>query len=154
MTTTVAVGISLAVMQLYLGADGLAPDLGEPGTVRILLGTSLYLTAIALLAFAIGAILRHSAGAMATVLGLLLVIENLLKFPWEPFQLISPFLPSTAGLTIMTPQAQLDAMATQAALSQGAMGPVLGPWQGFAVLVAWVAVLLTAAAVLLRRRNA
>jgi len=34
------------------------------------------------------------------------------------------------------------------------VGAVLGPWQGYAVLLAWVVVLLTAAAVLLRRRNA
>ena len=146
--STVAVGISLIVMQLFLGADGLAPNLGDAETVRILMGTSLYLTAIALFAFAIGAILRHSAGALATVLGLLLVIENLFLIPWKPLQVLSPFLPGTAGSKIMTPQVQIDAM------SHGAVGAVLGPWQGFAVLLAWVAVLLTAAAVLLRRRNA
>jgi len=146
--STVAVGISLIVMQLFLGADRLAPNLGDAETVRILVGTSLYLTAIALFAFAIGAILRHSAGALATVLGLLLVIENLFLIPWKPLQVLSPFLPGTAGFKIMTPQVQIDAM------SQGAVGAVLGPWQGFAVLLAWVAVLLTAASVLMRRRNA
>ena len=113
-----------------------------------LVGTPLYLTAIALFAFAIGAILRHSAGALATVLGLLLVIENLFLIPWKPLQLLSPFLPGTAGSRIMTPQVQIDAM------SQGAVGGVLGPWQGFAVLLTWVAVLLAVAGVLLRRRNA
>ena len=147
--STVAVAISLAVMQLFLGAKGLAPDLGDRDTVRILVGVPLYLSAIALLAFAIGALLRHSAGALATVLGLLLVIENLFLIPWKPLQLISPFLPGTAGSKILMPQAQLDGM------TQGsAVGAVLGPWQGYAVLLAWVAVLLTVAAVLLRRRNA
>jgi len=144
----VAVAISLAVMQLVLGAKGQAPDLGDSATARILLGTVLYLSAIALFAFAIGALLRHSAGALATVLGLLLVIENLFLIPWKPLQLVSPFLPGTAGSKILMPQEQIDAM------SQGAVGVTLGPWQGFAVLLAWVAVLLTAAAVLLRRRNA
>jgi ABC-2 type transport system permease protein len=146
--STVAVAISLGVMQIFLGAKGLAPDLGNAETVRILSGTPLYLTAIALFAFAIGALLRHSAGALATVLGLLLVIENLFLIPWKPLQLISPFLPGAAGFKILTPQVQIDAM------SQGAVGAVLGPWQGFAVLLAWVAVLLAAAAFLLKRRNA
>jgi ABC-2 type transport system permease protein len=146
--STVAVAISLGVMQIFLGAKGLAPDLGKAETVRILAGTPLYLTAIALFAFAIGALLRHSAGALATVLGLLLVIENLFLIPWKPLQLISPFLPGAAGFKILTPQVQIDAM------SQGAVGAVLGPWQGFAVLLAWVAVLLAAAAFLLKRRNA
>lgn len=147
--SAVAVVISLGVMQLFLGAKGLAPDLGNAETVRILAGVPLYLTGIALLAFAIGALLRHSAGALATVLGLLLVVENLFMIPWKPLQHISPFLPGTAGGKLLMTQAQLDAM------TQGsAVGAVLTPWQGYAVLLAWGAVLLTAAAVLLKRRNA
>ena len=148
LVSTVAVGISLGVMQLFLGAKRLAPDPHDAETVRILVGVPLYLTAIALLAFAIGALMRHSAGALAAVLGLLLVVENLFLIPWKPLQHISPFLPGTAGSKILMPKAEIDAM------SQGAVGTVLGPWQGYAVLLAWVVVLLTAAAVLLRRRNA
>jgi ABC-2 type transport system permease protein len=147
--STVAVVFSLGVMQLFLGAKGLAPDLGNAETVRILVGVPLYLTAIALLAFAIGTLLRHSAGALATVLGLLLVIENLFMIPWKPLQLISPFLPGTAGGKLLMTQAQLDAM------TQGShVGVVLSAWQGYAVLLGWVAVLLTIGAALLRRRNA
>lgn len=148
LVSIVAVALSLAVMQLFLGDKGVAPDLGNTETLRILVGTALYLTGIAGLAFAIGALLRHSAGALATVLGLLLVIESLAHIPWRPLQLIVPFLPGTAGSNLMLTQAQIDAT------SQGAVGAVLGPWQGFAVLIAWVAVLLTAAAVLIRRRDA
>jgi ABC-2 type transport system permease protein len=72
---------------------------------------------------------------------------GLLLFPWKPFQLISPFLPGTAGSKIFRPQGQIDMM------SQGELGAVHGPWQGFGVLPQAV-VLLTVAAVLLRRRNA
>jgi ABC-2 type transport system permease protein len=146
--SSVAVAISLAVMQIILSESGQAPDLANSDTVRVLMGVPLYLTAIALFAFAIGAVLRHSAASLATVMGLLLVIENVFLFPWKPFQLISPFLPATAGSKIFMPQVQIHAM------SQGAVGAVLGPWQGYAVLLGWVAVLLTVAAVLLRRRNA
>jgi ABC-2 type transport system permease protein len=149
LVSTVAVAISLGVMQLFLGAKGLAPDLGNRETVRVLVGVPLYLTGIALLAFAIGALLRHSAGALATVLGLLLVIENLFMIPWKPLQHISPFLPGTAGAKLLMTQAQLDGM------TQGSsVGAVLSPWQGYGVMLAWVAVLLAVAAVLLRRRNA
>jgi ABC-2 type transport system permease protein len=146
--SAVAVAISVGLMELILGGTGLAPDLGDAQTVRILVGTPLYLSAIALFSFAIGALLRHSAGALATVLGLLLVIEPLFLIPWKPLQTIRPFMPGTAGSKLLWPQEQLDM------LSQGSTGAVLGPWQGFAVLLVWVAVLLTAAAVLLRRRNA
>jgi len=148
LVSTVAVGISLGVMTPWLSGKGLAPDLGDSQTLRILAGTALYLTAIALLAFAIGALLRHSAGALATVLGLLTVIPTTFAMiPWKPLQLIGPFLPGNAGSMIMS-------TAQTGPVSPDAVGAVLGPWQGFGVLLGWVAVLLTAAAVLLRRRNA
>ena len=135
-------------MALFLGGSGLAPDLGDRQSERILLGVPLYLTGIALLAFAIGALLRHSAGALATVLGLLLVVQNLFTIPWKPLQYINPFLPGTAGVRILMTQSSLNAM------TPGSVGATLSPWQGYAVLLAWVAVLLAVAAVLLRRRNA
>jgi ABC-2 type transport system permease protein len=145
--SAIAVVVSLGVMQLFLGGKGLAPDLGKTETIRILFGTVLYLTAIALLAFAIGALLRHSAGALATVMGLLLVVPAITAIPWKPLQQIGPFLPGEAGSKVL--------MAAQTnAPSPEAVGAILGPWQGFGVLVAWVAVLLGVAAVLLRRRNA
>ncbi len=147
LVTAISVVASLGVMQLFLGSRGLAPDLGKSETFRILIGTVLYLTAIALLAFAIGALLRHSAGALATVMGLLLVLPTITQIPWKPLQLIAPFLPSNAGSKIlMTAQTE--------APSPDVIGAVLGPWQGYGVLLVWVAVLLAVAAVLLRRRNA
>lgn len=147
--SVVAIGLSYVATRAMLAPVDLAADLGDPEQVRILLGTALYLTTIALLAFAFGALLRHSAAALAAVLGLLLVLENVfLLIPLTFFREVSPFLPSTAGSQLMMPQAQIDLMASTSTAT------VLDPWQGFAVLVAWVVVLLTAAAVLLRRRNA
>ncbi|RYV50508.1 ABC transporter permease subunit [Pengzhenrongella frigida] len=147
--SSIAIGLSYVATRAMLDPIDLATDLGDPEQIRILLGTALYLTAIALLAFAFGALLRHSAAALAAVLGLLLVVENVfLLIPLTFFEKISPFLPSTAGSQLMMPQAQIDLMA------QSATGAVLTPWEGFAVLAAWVVVLLGVAAVLLKRRNA
>jgi len=146
--STVAVAISWGVMRPFLGNNGLAPDLGDADTVRCLVGIPLYLTAITLLALAIGALLRNSAGAIATVLGMLLVLPNLFVIPWEPLQNLSPFMPSSAGLQILKPQGIIDAM------SKTATTTVLGPWQGYGALMIWVVVLGTAAALVLRRRDA
>lgn len=101
LVSTVGVALSLAVMRLFLGAKGLAPDLGNSETLRILLGAGGAPHGHRLLAFASGALLRHSAGALATALGLLLVIENLAQIPWRPPQLVSPLLPGTAGSKIL-----------------------------------------------------
>jgi ABC-2 type transport system permease protein len=46
------------------------------------------------------------------------------------------------------PQDQLDVIST------GTVGAALSPWQGYGVLLVWVAVLLTLAAVLMRSRDA
>jgi ABC-2 type transport system permease protein len=148
-TAAVAVVLSWAVALPTLHAHDAALDLGDPQTRRILLGGVLYLVAVSLLAFAVGAIVRVSAGALAAVLGLLLVVEVMFRtIPADFFRSVSPFLPGTAGHQLLATQASIDqARATTSAA-------VLGPWTGYAVMLAWVAALLVVAAVLLRRRDA
>lgn len=124
-------------------------DLTDATTLRMTVGLPLYLTAIAIFAFALGALLRHSAAALTAVIALLLVVENVLMIiPLRAIELISPLLPSTAGRMVLFDQETLDAVADMTE------GVHLAPWQGFAVLVAWVLVLGTAAAIMLRRRDA
>lgn len=146
-TSAVAVALSAVVALPFLDGLGATLDLSDPTTLRILGGTVLYLATIAVFALAIGAVLRHSAGALATALGLLLVIETVFAaIPHAFFRNVSPFLPGTAGSQLL--------MADPTAAAMPAAGPVLTPWQGYGVLVAWVVVLLVAAAVLMRRRDA
>ena len=148
---TAAVGVVLAwlVALPTLHAHGAALDLADAQTRRILLGGVLYLVAVSLLAFAIGAIVRFSAAALATVLGLLLVVEVLFRtIPADVFRTVGPYLPGTAGHQLLVTQAAID--QTRAASS----APVLDPWTGYAVMLAWVAALLVVAATLLRRRDA
>ena len=133
----------------FLNQLGVSVDLSNPDQLRVLLGTPLYLATIALFAFAVGALLRHSAGALAIVLALLLVLENVFALlPFRFFEVVSPFLPSTSGGRILLDSETLQFMDADST------GAHLTAWQGYGVLVAWVAVLLTAAAVLLRRRDA
>jgi ABC-2 type transport system permease protein len=148
-TVAVAEVLSWLVASPTLHSHDAVLDLGAAETQRILLGGVLYLAGIALLAFAIGAIIRVAAGALATVLGLLLVVEVLFRtLPVDFFRQVSPFLPATAGHQLLATHAGIEqARATSSA-------PVLDPWAGFTVMVAWVAVALAVAAVQLRRRDA
>jgi ABC-2 type transport system permease protein len=131
--------VSWAVTYPVLG-EQYRVDLADGVNQRILVGAPLYLAAIALLAFGIGAMLRHSAGALATVLGLLLVVETIVaSIPWSFFEKVSPYLPMSAGSQLVQ-TAGPDA--------------VLSPWEGYGVLVAWGVVALVAAMVLVRRRDA
>lgn len=146
--TTIGAALTWLLARWVVG-DTSSLDLANSETRRILLGAPLYLTGIALLAFALGAMMRHSAAAIATVLGLLLVIEGVWSvLPWAFFQKTSPFLPSSAGGKIFSTDAAIE--ASRAA----ATGPVLTPWVGYGVLIAWGVVMLAVASVLLRRRDA
>lgn len=148
LTGAVATALTWLVTRPVLGDDN-AIDLGSAETQRILLGAPLYLAAIALFAFALGVLLRHSAAALATVLGLLLVIETVFAaIPNDFFRNTAPFLPGTAGQRLITSQQFIDMTA------QMSDAPQLSPWQGFGVLLAWGVVILVAAAVLVRRRDA
>lgn len=119
--------------------DGM-PGLGEDGVLRVVLGTALYLTAITLLGSALGWLLRSTAGAVATLFGLVFllpVLGGLLPGDWGPD--VVRWLPSSAGGSLL----RLTTTADQFA-----------PWTGFAVLLAYVAVGLAAAVWRLRTRDA
>lgn len=146
----VAVAAGTGLQWLFFDSQGLSVDLGDPEMIRPLVGTAVYLATIALFAFALGALMRHSAAAIATVLGLLLVAPILFSsIPWKPLTLMFPFLPGIAGQQLTQTQTHLE---TAAEFSD--IGADLSAWQGYGVLVLWVVLVLGAAAVLLKRRDA
>lgn len=139
----VAVPATLAaffVGQAVFGA-GANASLSDPGVSQAVVGTGVYLAAIAVLGLALGALLRHAAGAIGTLFALLLLAPGLLPLvlPNSWSDAIVPYLPSNAG-TAFTSVVPADGL-----LSAGA---------GAAVLAAWIVVLLGGAAVLLKRRDA
>jgi ABC-2 type transport system permease protein len=116
-------------------------SLGQPGVTRAVIGSGLYLTVLGLFALAIGSLIRHTAGAITTVIGLVLVIFNLtslLPYSWGAH--IHAYMPTVAGLLITQDKQQ--------------SGNLLSPWQGFGVFCAWTALLLIIGAYLLKRRDA
>jgi len=143
------VGTALVTAPL-LPRIGITPDFADPGYLLALVGGAGYLALIGVLALAVGAILRHSAGAIAAALGLILVVPTILLILSAVLQAdwlanVGSFLPDAAGSRMFS--------YSQDGLSV-APGLLLEPWQGLLVLLAWDAVLLLAAAVLLKRRDA
>jgi ABC-2 type transport system permease protein len=141
-----------------LPASGIHPDFGDQSVWMGWLGGAGYLTLIGLLAMAIGAIIRVSAGGIAAGLGLVLVLPAVLQVvsrltgaAWA--QSISAILPSAAGGRMYSYPVDTDAPAAPG-VGQIADGIVLEPWQGLLVLVTWVAVMFILAATLLKRRDA
>jgi ABC-2 type transport system permease protein len=117
-------------------------SLGQPGVTRAVIGAGLYLTVLGLFALAIGALIRHSAGAIATVIGLVLVVPPLLSlldsYYWGAR--VHAWFPTVAGGYITADHQQSDQLLT--------------PWQGFGVFCLWTAALLALGGYLLRRRDA
>lgn len=92
------------------------------------------------LALGIGAIIRRSAGAIAAVFGLLLVLPSLvLLLPSGMADAISKYLPSSAGQAIIGGAQQTES---------------LSQWVGFGVFCLWAAAALVAGGVTLQRRDA
>jgi ABC-type transport system involved in multi-copper enzyme maturation permease subunit len=132
---------AFGIGQAIFAAKHAGVSLGDPGVARAVLGGGLYLAAVGLLGLGLAAILRRTAGAIATLVGLLLVLPILVNFlpsPWNDD--IAKYLPGEAGGSIFH-VVQRSATA-------------LSPWPGFAVLAAYAAVALVAGAVLLDRRDA
>ena len=121
--------VAFVTAQLFLGERGVG--LGVSELPRALLGTAGYLTAIGVLAVALGFLLRSTAGGIATLFGLLLPSS------WQD-QLL-PYLPNYAGSAVTTVRPQEDLLS------------VTG---GVVVLTAWALIPLLAAALVLRRRDA
>ena len=150
--SAVLVAVGAAISLAVTTGSKVHLDLGSHETLRILAGSVLYLVTITLFAYALGALLRHPAVALATVLGLLLLVENIVagvSFVWHPLQRISPFLPGSAGSRITSSQAQIDALN-----QQNVYGIHLTAWEGYGLLVAWVVVILAFAAIRLRSTDA
>jgi ABC-type transport system involved in multi-copper enzyme maturation permease subunit len=116
-------------------------NLDDPGVLRAVFGAGLYITVLALFSFAVGLILRHTAGAITAVLGLMMVVSQLTQLlPGTVGHHIHAWMPTNAGYLILEQQVDPEALLT--------------PWQGLGVFAGWTVLLLLVGTYLLRRRDA
>lgn len=136
LVSAVSTWIGVAIAVPLQAAKGVEADLADPSVFLPILGASVDVTMIALLAFAVGLLVRSSAGGIAITLGLLLVVPIILQLMGGLLGAqwlldAAAFLPDAAGMRLYTysvPQVD-DASATI----------VLSGWAAFGVLAAWVA---------------
>jgi len=129
-----------------------AVSLSDPGVLRATIGTGLYLTVLGVFALAIGGLIRHTAAAVTTVIGIVLVLPilaGLLPGSWGAH--INAYLPEQAGILISHAHQNSGA---QLAGGSSIPADLLSPWQGFGVFCIWTVLLLAVAAFLLDRRDA
>jgi ABC-2 type transport system permease protein len=115
----------------------------SPGTVlTAIIGTALFVTVVALIAFGLGSIIRHTAGAITSAIGLMFVIPIIVQllpntWRWD----VMRFFPDAAGRVL--------------SVTVGQHNPHLwSAWPQFGVTLVYAAVLVAAGAYLFRTRDA
>jgi ABC-2 family transporter protein len=122
---------------------------------RVIVGTAAMLAITAMIAVALGAMLRRSAIAITgtfAVLVLPYLLAVLGVFPDGVSNWIVRLTPA-AGFAVEQSVPQYGQVYQPARLASGAYFP-MPPWAGFAVLCAWAAAGLVLALIVLRRRDA
>jgi ABC-2 type transport system permease protein len=142
--TSLILGIGIAfasfsVSQLIFKGHHLNVPLSHPGVLRAVIGSALYVSALTLFALGIGAVIRHTAGAITVLTGVVFIlpgVSQLLPDSWQND--LSRYFPANAGSVITNVVAQPN---------------TLSPWTGFGVFLIWVVALLGAGWYLLRTRD-
>jgi ABC-2 type transport system permease protein len=115
----------------------------SPATVlTAIIGTALFVTVVALIAFGLGSIIRHTAGAITAAIGLMFIIPVIVQllpdtWRWD----IIRFFPDAAGRVL--------------SVTVGQHNPHLwSAWPQFGVTLIYAAVLLGVGTYLFRKRDA
>jgi ABC-type transport system involved in multi-copper enzyme maturation permease subunit len=142
-TATSMIGITFVA---FLAAQGLLShyrpgySLGDPGVLRVVLGTGVYLTLIGVIGAAVAWVVRSTPGALVAYVALVLVLPVLFANALGDWgKNIGKFFPSSAGMRFA--ESIPD-------------GYSLTPGWALAVLIGWVVAGLALAMILLRRRDA
>lgn len=136
---TVAALATYFAIQPILATQEMEFALDAEGVLGSIFSIGLYLSFVALIGLALGALLRNSAGGIVTLIALLMVVPTALDIiPGEFASDIAKYLPSNAGTQLIATQVADDAL-TQ--------------FQGGLVMGAWAVIPLIAAIVVLKRRD-
>jgi ABC-2 type transport system permease protein len=131
--------VSFALVQAVLSGKHLGVSLARPGVPGAVLATGLILFVVATMGLGLGAIVRHTAGGIAALVGLILLpaILALLPAPWGARIGRFTLFDAARQVTALHPATNLFAPA----------------WS-LLVLLAWPALTLLAAALVITRRDA
>jgi ABC-2 type transport system permease protein len=112
----------------------------SPHVARCVIGAALFMTAAGLLGVALGALVRNTAGGIATFAGVMFVLPGITAIlPNSWGDSISPYLPLNAGTSIISLHADPHTLTA---------------WPGYLLFCGYTATALAVSAILLTRRDA
>jgi ABC-2 type transport system permease protein len=126
-------------MALFSGHTPIS-HLGDPGVIRAIVLTGAYEAIVCLIALGIGLALRHTAGAISSLVALLIVLPGIIAaLPTGAQNALERFMPE-----------QIAASSTGAVVPEA---HYFGPWSGFAVLCLYAAIAMGVGAWTFARRD-
>jgi len=150
-TSVVALAVGAVLSGLIFSGNGYVIEFGEARVWLTILAAAGYPALVALFSVGVGTMLRNSAGSIAAVLGLLLVVPTIVQLfgaltgeDWV-FD-VGNFLPSSLGSVMYMPTVDGNAVMMQGTIA-------LDPLQATLALAAWVVAALAGGAVLLKSRD-
>jgi len=126
--------------QALLAAPATHATLSTPGALRQVVGSGLYIAILGLFALGLAAIVRHTAGAICSYLGIVLMLPIIVQFLPNSIQFdIRRFLPDHIGAQMISNTSDLH---------------LFSPWIGLLLLAGYALASLVIGGVLLVRRDA
>jgi ABC-type transport system involved in multi-copper enzyme maturation permease subunit len=133
--------ISFVAVQAIVAQHHQQHALGDPGALRVVVGSALFMTVLGIMCTGMGALVRNTAGAISLFVGVMFVLPGVTAIlPASVADSISPYLPINAGTAVATSTFDNPHHLT--------------PWGGFALFCGYAAIVVAAAAIGLRRRDA
>ena len=127
------------VSQPILRRHHVDTTLSSPHVLRAVIGAALFLTVTGLLGVSLGALVRNTAGGIATFAGLMFVLPGITAIlPHSWGDSIDPYLPLSAGTDILTIHHDPSALSA---------------WPGFLLFLGYALAALALSAILLVRRD-
>jgi ABC-2 type transport system permease protein len=131
---------SFGIGQAILSTQHAGASLSDPGALRSVVATGVYIALIGMMGAAFGLIIKHTAGALSSVLGAVFVLPAIASAFSQPMQgHVMRFLPESIG---------------EQASSTHQIFEAFGTWSGIGLMAGYVAVLLAIGCLLLERRDA
>jgi ABC-2 type transport system permease protein len=131
--------------QILISGGAPHATIGQPGVLRAVAGGGLYLALLGLFALGLGSIIRHTAGAIAVFVGILLVVPLILPaLPASVNNAINKFQPITISNTVTSVNTHLGRGAA----------PTFNTWVELALMAGYTALALGIGGWRMMRRDA
>ncbi|MGA7835929.1 MAG: ABC transporter permease [Acidimicrobiales bacterium] len=129
--------------QALLSSPAIHATLSSPGALRAVVGCGLYVATLGVFGLGLATIIRHSAGAISTFVGILLILPLVVQALPNSLALeVRRFLPDHIGATMITTNGGFNGTGA------------FSPWVGMLILVGYAVAANVIGAVLLARRDA